>query len=326
MDTKDFCTDFPFTKAAVPGGNLKLLGYASTWGLDRDNEYVLPSAFDGSLEKYLSSNPILLWQHDHKMPIGTVENAFLDEHGLNVKADVPKPDDREPDFVHLAYNKIKAGVVRTFSIGGQFVRGVKNGKRVITQSNWHETSVVSVPANPGSIFSAAVKALEGSARPLLTPEALDQMAQLIGMQPVSDPELASMGADERKARYEMLAGMYKHAGVNPPSYDGWRQWVTESKGIDPRERLPHVLRFMAQQQGREPFSKHVEETVEELAALHREIREGDDVKAGRVLSKANEDKLRRMMALGQELLSAVEADNTPEEEEEPPATEMSREG
>lgn len=287
MEHKEtFYSDVPFTKAAVGSGDLKLLGYASTWTLDRDNEVVLPTAFEGSLEKYLSQNPILLWQHDQHKPIGTVENAFTDEHGLNVKCHVPKPDDREPDWTHLAYNKIKAGIVRTFSIGGFFqksaMRGGRGG-RVIERTNIFEISVVSIPANPDSIFAAAVKSLSSNHRPDLTPEAIRQMAQVTDMIPITDLEITMMGKDEREERYKALADMYRQSGVRPPSFDGWRNLM--AKGRPDPTNVPAVMQFYPlvkqireEQQGRvrendAPLAEQEEEMeqLKEIAALASEL-------------------------------------------------------
>src|SRR5437588_5908482 len=109
-------------------GTLRLSGYASTWTLDRDGEKVAPDAYDGSFDAYLSNNPILLYQHNPDWPIGRVDRGKIDKDvGLAVSATVPKPAEGEIPQVVTAYNKIKHGHLRTFSVGGFFEKAVKSG-------------------------------------------------------------------------------------------------------------------------------------------------------------------------------------------------------
>src|SRR6188472_1155753 len=146
-----FKVDFPFTKAlpddekSRTAGDLILRGYASTWVEDRDGEFVDPSAFDKSLPLYLEKNPIVLWQHDQKMPIAKATEAMVDNNGLVFSALMHKPDAKQPDWAHHAYQSIKAGVVRTFSIGGFFEREFVMGRAVIKTIELMEVSVVSIP-------------------------------------------------------------------------------------------------------------------------------------------------------------------------------------
>jgi HK97 family phage prohead protease len=329
-DRTKFFVDVPATKAAeAPSGDLKLLGYASTWTLDRDNEYVEKSAFDGSLEKYLGQNPILLWQHDLERPIGRVEAALVDEHGLHVRAHVPKPEPGEPDWAHLAYNKIKSGIIKTFSIGGFFERGVKGGKRVINGVDLFEISVVSVPSNPDSIFAAAVKSLEGRHRPELTPQHIAQMKQVLGMEPVADPELAAMLDEERKERYEELAEIYRKTGKLPPSFDAYREVVREyeardTETIDQEATLERAGKIAVLIQRVQGYAPSVKEIAAEVAEDEKEKLARLEEKAGRVLSKANEAKLRQALDSIQGILQAVDEMDEEPETPEPPATTIAR--
>lgn len=300
--TTKFYTDTPFTKAAeTPKGDLKLVGYASTWTQDRDNEVVEPKAFDKSLDRYINDNPILLWQHDMERPIGTVEAASLDRYGLSVRANVPRPTEREPDWAHLAYNKIKSGIVKTFSIGGSFEKRSKGSKKIITGIDLYEISVVSVPANPDTIFAAAVKALSGPLRPELLPTHVAQMKQLLGMEPIYDIELAEMDEKDRRERYAEISEIYRKVGKLPPGYDAYRKLDAEvtskrdAKGaIDRLDRLTSLIQRV---QGYAP--------VPEMTT-----------KAGRVLSKSNEAKLRSAFAAIKDVLDLI--DSMPEENDEEP--------
>lgn len=275
-----FRVDVPFTKAATldASGNLELVGYASTWVLDRDGEYIDPRAFDDSLPAYLAMNPILLWQHNMDWPLGQIVEATVDANGLLVRAIVRKPEAGEEPWKLSAYNDIAAGVVRTFSIGGFFTRDFEAGRIMVTEVELLEISVVSIPSNPTSLFEAAQKALGkgGSLRPDLPQKAISQMQQLLGLRPVSDPELVLLqrrGAEAVEERYTLLCDLYTRAGKLPPGRTVWE----EAKAIpDPRARLARVIDVMQLAQG------------------------AVDAKAGRILSKANEGKLRQVLQLHQE--------------------------
>mgnify|MGYP002684097139 CR=1 FL=1 len=78
---RPFAVDFAFTKQVSRAkganeGDLVLSGYASTWVQDRDGDWVDPAAFDNSLKDYLSKNPMMLYQHDQKKPLGQITEAL----------------------------------------------------------------------------------------------------------------------------------------------------------------------------------------------------------------------------------------------------------
>jgi HK97 family phage prohead protease len=254
MKPERFWADIPFTKdVSDSDGSIDIKGYASTWAVDRDNEFVEKDAF-GNLDEYLATNPILLWQHNKERPIGTVKSASLDENGLHVKAHVPKPDANEERWAHTAYQKVKAGIVKTFSIGGQFHKQHSGGgKKAIKKVDLYEISVVSIPANPSSIFEAAAKSIDGPLRPALPQLAIEQMQQVIGVKAMTDPDLLSMDENERYERYRELAGMFRKAGKMPPQYDAWKviaPTVLSAKTAEERTRqLPQMVALMQRASG-----------------------------------------------------------------------------
>jgi HK97 family phage prohead protease len=279
-----FKVDFPFTKTlpedekAKQAGDLILRGYASTWVEDRDGEYVDPSAFDKSLPAYMSKNPIILWQHDQKFPFGQMKEAYVDDNGLNVVAVIHKPDPKEPPELHMGYNKVKAGIVRTFSIGGFFEREFVMGRSVIKTVELMEVSVVSIPSNPDSIFEAASKAMKGAShRPQLLDGHLKQMRQIIGVEPITDPELAIMKAAERLERYEEIAEAFRKAGRIPPAVDEWHRLEAEMGTIGTRDQA-------------------IDLTGRITALIQKVHGEALDEKGGRILSRVNEAKLRDVRA------------------------------
>lgn len=247
-----FYADVPFTREIVGEGKAVLdesltseakkgdiitRGYGSTWGEDRDQEFVHPNAFDESLPGFLADNPMMLWQHNMDWPLGKYLDAATDRFGLDMLGLVPAPADREPDWRHLAYHSIARGIVRTKSIGGYFRRKYDPDldRLWIIKVDLMETSIVSIPANAASIFEAAVKCVNGeSHRAALTQQHIDQMSQILGVMPMTDPELLSMNERGLRERYDHLSAHYVRCGRKAPEYEEWHELakdVFSSKGL-----------------------------------------------------------------------------------------------
>ncbi|MFQ3307488.1 MAG: HK97 family phage prohead protease [Candidatus Midichloriaceae bacterium] len=116
-------------------------GYASVFNVvDYVGDVVLPGAF--SINGNNSTK--LLWQHDHKTPIGMIDDMYEDEHGLLVKGRM---------FLSLhqgreAHILVKNKVTDHLSIGYDVVDSYEqDGFRYITKLNLWEISVVTFPAN-----------------------------------------------------------------------------------------------------------------------------------------------------------------------------------
>lgn len=266
----------PEAQASVSPGDLVLEGYANTWVMDRDFEFVLRSAFDKSLPLYLAKNPIVLWQHNHDWPLGQVATGYTDETGLHVVAYIRKPTKDEERWKHTAFNDIKAGIVRTFSIGGWFTREFVEGEIFVTEIDLFEISVVSVPSNPDSIFEASVKNLKGLPMRTAASKPVSQLAQLLGMEPVSDPALITLDDQGRRQHYHRLAAdLSAITGRDVPSLDAWRDWNKRLDGAAPEE-----------------YGELAAEAEQIVGALYGNPQAEATAKAGRVLSKANERALR----------------------------------
>ena len=143
-------------------------GYVTTSEKDRGNDIVDNAALKGSIKNY-KRNPIVLFAHDSARPIGKATFMQVDEKGLYVEAIIVD------DFVEP---KIKAGILKTFSIGYipkevsfEDKDGVKldptdasdrekiffdkDVVRRIIKFELIENSIVSVPMNPGAEFGLA---------------------------------------------------------------------------------------------------------------------------------------------------------------------------
>jgi len=136
--------------------DIEITWYASTKKLDSYNDVVEPTAF----EKYFDTfkrNPILLLGHNQDKAIWTVIEAKVDSKGLKIKA-IIKNDE---DWIKW---KVLNWTVKWFSIW-YLPRKVKyeetevDGKlqiiRRLIEVELKEISIVSVPANPYSLFQSA---------------------------------------------------------------------------------------------------------------------------------------------------------------------------
>lgn len=245
---KSFATKHPAATPKALTGDLVLEGYANTWVEDRDFEVILKDAFDGSLESYVKKNPIILHQHNHDQPLGQVFEAYTDATGLYVRAFVRKPEQGEESWKHSAYQDIKAGILRTMSIGGWFTREVVENIIAVTNVELFEISVVSVPSNPDSIFEAAVKSINDL--PMTRKKAANVAAQLLGMEPISDPSIVKLPESAKRARYMRLSADLLEKGHVLPEYDAWRQVTTQAqaakaKGVDAKRPFQDVMELAA---------------------------------------------------------------------------------
>ena len=121
-------------------------GIASTPSPDRYGDIVEPMG-----AKFVLPMP-LLHQHDHNRPVGHVEFAEPTSKGIPFKARLAKVDEPGPlkDRVDLAWQEVKAGLVRAVSIGFRAMNDgfelLKDGGIRFKDWEWLELSLVTVPA------------------------------------------------------------------------------------------------------------------------------------------------------------------------------------
>lgn len=137
---------------AVSDESRTITGWATTPQPDRVGDVVEPMGV-----KF--KNPlVLLWQHDHDKPIGTVEFGAPTAKGVPFTATVATVD--EPgtlkNRVDEAWQSVKAGLIRAVSIGFRSLDSEPiNGTYGIRYKSTevYELSLVSVPANAGAVFN-----------------------------------------------------------------------------------------------------------------------------------------------------------------------------
>ena len=143
-----------FKEVEVKAGKVKIKGLASTPQVDRYNDIVKPEAFMNAMATYML-NPIVLLQHDSCKPIGKVTAYQITADGLEVEAEISNDVD---NCMKLITDKILRGfsigfMVKKWEYQTNTTEETMQEIRVITELDLVEISVVSTPANPGSIFT-----------------------------------------------------------------------------------------------------------------------------------------------------------------------------
>lgn len=152
METANLNYDFT-TSGGVreEGDELIISGLASNWDQDHVGDAVVRGAMERALEKYLDTNPILLFNHTYSLPAGRVTEAFIDDEGLHIEARLPRP--KEPGTARHWWDLVKAGVVRALSIGGAWKRELIAGVNYLTEVDLREISIAAAGVNAQTLFS-----------------------------------------------------------------------------------------------------------------------------------------------------------------------------
>ncbi len=129
----------PFAK--VDAEQRLVAGYASTEALDSQNEIVKREALHAALQPYMKFANIR--EMHGPSAVGVAHQAEMDDKGLYLSARIVDP---------LAWEKVRTGVYKGFSIGGRITARDPENPHVITGLDLNEISVVDRPANPEAVF------------------------------------------------------------------------------------------------------------------------------------------------------------------------------
>ncbi|MDR3508424.1 MAG: HK97 family phage prohead protease [Caulobacteraceae bacterium] len=132
-------------------GTLKVLGVASSGALDQAEERVSPTAMKAALPDYMRFGAL---REMHGLSAaGATLSADVDPDGVTrIEAHVVDP---------VAVKKVRLGVYKGFSIGGQVLERDPADRRVITALRLDEISLVDRPCNP----EAVIQMWKAAARP-----------------------------------------------------------------------------------------------------------------------------------------------------------------
>jgi HK97 family phage prohead protease len=162
------CSDMRFRQ--VEGtGEIEIEGYASVEFddngervVDRQGTVISSASARKAIEKALTvyrRNPILLAFHDQTRPVGRVTSIIVDAKGIRINAVLSMSDDCRD-----IRTKVTEGILKGFSIGFRIPEDAideeKDGSYTIREIDLLEISIVSVPANPETLFSVVRRMYE----------------------------------------------------------------------------------------------------------------------------------------------------------------------
>lgn len=118
-------------------------GMAAVYGnVDLGKDKIIPGAFTKTLADKGGEVPIL-WQHDHREPIGLAKLTDSKE-GLHIRGELVL----ESPVAQKAYAMLKKGVLKGLSIGFDAItEKMEKGIRNLTEIKLWETSLVTFPMN-----------------------------------------------------------------------------------------------------------------------------------------------------------------------------------
>jgi phage head maturation protease len=127
--------------AKVDAEERMVWGYASTDAEDDQGEIITRDALADALNGYMKFANI---REMHQMSaVGVAEEAGVDDRGLHIGARIVDPG---------AWDKVKSGVYKGFSVGGKVRARDARNRHVITALTLTEISLVDRPANPEAVF------------------------------------------------------------------------------------------------------------------------------------------------------------------------------
>lgn len=138
-----------------------ITGVATTPEPDRMGDIVDPMG-----AKFAPEMP-LLWQHQHEKPVGLAQFGRANKSGIPFTARLPKIKEAGPlkDLVDMAWQSVKAGLVRGVSIGFRAMNydPLPNGGLRFTETEIYELSLVTIPANASATIQS-IKSMDTSGR------------------------------------------------------------------------------------------------------------------------------------------------------------------
>lgn len=301
IDTKNLCVlaPMPVTVKAVGAENSRLIEFiVSTGRVDRENDTIDPAGWDLSDYK---NNPVVLWVHDHwSPPIGNARNIYLDGDVLRSMCEFT-PEDMNP-FGYQIYRLYQGGYMHACSAGFQPIEYNYDETRKyginFKRQSLLEYSCVPVPANPDALAIARSKGLKTDLLKAWAERALDE-------HPTTDDArhqlevLRNLSTPDGRALILEIGGM-KMSGAKqdpptPPPTD---------KTAPPTESVIKKVERWTCAEGHEHTTEdeakacgNVEVVVASAVTATKALTDlltqrKAVVKAGRVLSAANEERLR----------------------------------
>lgn len=258
----------------IDGSDRTLRFTISTSSVDRDNDVV--SALGWDLENF-KKNPVVLWAHDYSMP-PVAKATRIGIEGGRLVADAQFIPASISAFAESVFQMLKGGYLRATSVGFQpklIKLNEERGGLDFEEQELLEFSIVPVPANPEALIEARAAGIDTAP--------LKAWAQAV------IKGLKTVPAEERAAEAATVAELERAAAAL-------------SEG-DPKVEAPvkvgdivATLRL---------------DTTEATKALDAILAKMDAAeKRGRVLSSANEGRIRRAVEMLGEVLQQLAEEPT----------------
>ncbi len=254
---------------------------ASTPTVDRAGDIVVAEGIDLAAYK---GNPVILWNHDPSSPIARCIEIGVKDGQLEAVAQFP-PEGTDA-LADRLYGLIKAGVINATSIGFNPVKEtpIKGGGMTVEQAELWEFSFVSVPANPDAlVVERSIHAV--TIVPKLKVKGLYSVSWLAGI-------LNDLGYLEENVEWEA-----ENEGDGSP--------VPEMLANAMRQ-LGAALVAMTAEEVAELLGDEIADATEKAVLAVRRKAITAIIKAGRVLSSANEDALTQARDLINDVLAQLE--------------------
>jgi hypothetical protein len=158
----------PFTKAEEQRDGLRVWGVASSEERDNQGEIVRADAIRGAIAGYIKYGGTGALQEQHRADIaaGLVDEIYVDDNNLTRISGLVVDDGTR--------RKVKAGVLKGFSLGGRATERNPTDPSEITAIELHEISLCDRPSNPSSLVTmmkSTVMNNQSDTNLLETPEA-----------------------------------------------------------------------------------------------------------------------------------------------------------
>ena len=130
--------------------DVKIMGLASDFALDRDHEMIKPGAYRKTLEQF-QKNPVMLTDHANKTAhvVGSYSQIREDANGLHVEGLLSNAPD---EFTTRIRFLVAEKHLKAFSVGG-LMRYNATDYSLIEEVDLFEISLVPIPANPRSLLT-----------------------------------------------------------------------------------------------------------------------------------------------------------------------------
>lgn len=268
----------------------------STDDVDRHGEIVVQEGI--SLERYLE-NPVVLWGHDsYSHPVGITQKLFLESDGTRRKtiAEGKFAPTEEGQILRKLYD---AKILNTSSIG--FIPTEYEGNK-ITKCELLEWSFVCIPANP---FAQAVRTLGFKVSDLIAKGIME-------LQKGEEIKTNEDGTEDVIAKDEE-AGEGDDGAEQEPNAEDLEEIEGEAEEGTVNDTDKTFVMTMV-------GGKKIKFILTEEFANDLKEKFAGEEKAGRVLSKANLEKVKTAISALEEVVKIAEA---PSEEDDSKANDIS---